>query len=312
MSENKLKPVPRHIKHHLPLLGEALLKRGDKPEIEIKSLPELNKKLWGIAKGELMIIGARTSQGKSSFALQIAHDVASQGHPVLYMSLEMTVLSLLERLFCNYSRIPNIDLLTGKFMQWKSQFQAFQEHMAHCKLMITENLGTTWHEIDEFVSCLDPRPKVIIIDYIQCVAGANMDNKGAIDETIRHLRQMAIEFGFTVIICSQINRLSMSDDNKEPQLHHLKGSGFLEELADKVLLLHYPFFYNDKADPAKYTLLVAKNRNGRTGRCDVIFKPEYYLFQDADHVEVVDKPTDAQAKVAELFGGKVITKDWVK
>src|SRR3990167_8314832 len=79
---------------------KTLEKRGENPELEITSLPNLNKKLWGMHLGKMTVIGARTSMGKTSFIMQLINDFINKNNPVLYISFEMTHEELLERLFC--------------------------------------------------------------------------------------------------------------------------------------------------------------------------------------------------------------------
>ena len=295
-------------KHYLPLLGEELKRRGNKPELELKTLPDISEKLWGIGTRELMVIGARTSQGKTTFSLQVCMDLASQGIPCVYLSLEMTKLSILERLFCNYCNIHNDGLKRGGFMNYQNEWKVFCDQINKIPLIITEGIGKSWSQIDALIERMNPKPKVIILDYIQCVSGSGFEKREVIDEYIRHFRQMAIEYNFAAIICSQINRAGASEDGSLPDLHNLKGTGYLEELADKILLLHYPYFYNHECDPNEYILRLAKNRNGRTGMSKLRFIPEYFKFEDEGKVvssAVVDE-------ALEVFGGRAFEQTDVR
>jgi replicative DNA helicase len=298
---HQIKPA----KHHLKSLGDLLQQRKGYPELPLKTMPVLSDKMWGIAPRELTVVGARTSQGKTSFSLQVCADLAAQGVPTLYLSLEMTVLSILERMFCNHCHIPNFKLNRGEFHQYADQWQKFTEHINSIPLMITEGLGKKWSDIDTLIERLEPKPRVIILDYIQCIAGSGLEKREVIDEYIRHFRDMAIKHNFAGILCSQINRSGAAgDDNNEPQLHHLKGSGYIEELADKIILMHWPHFYNAKEDINKYLLILAKNRNGRTGRVGIRYIPEYYKFED--EVQVIKPPDAKTQEIAEFFGGTVM------
>lgn len=107
---------------------------------------------------------------------------------------------------------------------------------------------------------------------------------------------MAIRNNFAGIVCSQINRTMADEKNKEPQLHQLKGSGFLEEHADVVLLLSWPYKYLKHGEGKVFTdeqlhrfiVYVAKNKDGQTGYQKLKFSPDFYLFED--WIEV-PKPT---------------------
>lgn len=302
-------PQPYQIKParaHLKSLGDILRDRKSEPELPLKTMPGLSDKMWGISARELTVIGARTSQGKTSFALQVCADIAAQGIPTLYLSLEMTVLSILERMFCNHCLISNYRLNKGEFRNYQAQWDQFQDHINNIPLMITEGIGKKWSDIDSLIEKLDPKPRVIILDYIQCIAGSGFEKRETIDEYIRHFREMAIRHNFAGILCSQINRSGAAgDDNNEPQLHHLKGSGYIEELADKIVLMHWPHFYNAEEDKNKYLLILAKNRNGRTGRVNIRYIPEYYRFEDE---KIVIKPSSEVAEIAEMFNGSQVTE----
>ena len=288
---------------HLPSLGELLKNRGNAPDIQLKTLPELSYKMWGIAPRELMCIAARTSMGKSSLALQVALDIASQGHPVLYLSLEMTVLSMLERMFCNRECVPGVEILRGNFAKYKPQWDNFCQHINKIPLILTEGQGKTWKHIDTLISKMEPKPKVIILDYIQCVSGAGLERRETIDEYIRHLREMAIEHNFAAIIVSQINREGAQGDDAEPAIHQLKGSGYIEELCDKIVLCHWPWWNNKKNDKNQYRFILAKNRTGITGTINLRYVPEFFKFEDA--VEIA-APNARVKEAQEIFGGTVI------
>jgi len=270
--------MPKPITFYRSQLEKKLKSRGDDPDLPILSLPDLNKKIWGIHKGKLTVIGGRTSNGKSAFAMQIAYDLACQDKGVLYLSLEMDTLNLLERVFCLHSNVDNMDLLHGRFDQVK--YDQFMEEAKKIKLVVDDSIGKTWHEIEKHIAGMSVKPDVIIIDYIQTIKKSGMQERAVIDEYLRNLREMAIRDNFAAIIVSQINRSSQEEGDKKPQLHNLKGTGFLEEHADVVMLVHWDSRSGTSKDPNKFTLFVAKNKDGRTGYVGLKFYPQYYLFKD--------------------------------
>lgn len=307
MSENPehiIKPVSMYVKS----LGEILKKRKQTPDFELISMPRVSKRLWLFAK-EMMVLGARTSQGKTSLALNMAYDFAVQGKRVLFLSLEMTVESLAERLLCRVQGIPSNDLQEARRGSLESDLESFASKVRELPLIITNSIGFTWKQLDEYIEYFSPKPEVIIIDYIGLVNGSGAMKKEIIDDYLKHFRQMAIRDNFLGIICAQINRASQGSSTI-PQLHNLKDTGCLEEIADKVLLLHYPNFYDETKPENEYQLILAKNRNGRTGSLDVRFMPKYFLFEDLKR-EFINPPVEIQ-KTAKLFDGKVFreTQDW--
>lgn len=256
------------------------------------TLPNLNKKIWGLHPKKLTIIGARTSHGKSALALQMAWDVAKQNISTLFLSLEMYEEDVIERLFCMTKKINNIELLTGNFFDYQKEWFEFQNENACLPLVITDMVGKTWEDIDRVMNSLIEKPKLVIIDHLQEAKDAFMkDKKEIIDEYLKKLRELAIRNNFALIVCSQINRTSQQNDEKQPQLHYLKGSGYIEEGADIILLLHWPYHQSKKikSDKNKFIINVAKNRNGRTGWIELKYTPEYYLFEDVEEKVEIHK-----------------------
>lgn len=263
-----------------------LLKRSDSPEIPIKTLPDFNSKLWGIHSKKLMVIGARTSIGKSAFALQLAWDIALQKKPVLFLSLEMYEEDLIERLFCLSQKVNNMTLLKGKFSEVEHKWADFERELNGIPFVITDMIGKTCQQIEDYLQKLTVKPKVIIIDHLQEAKDASkLNQKDVVDEYLKGLRVLAIREDIAIIICSQINRASQEKTGSEPQLHHLKSSGYVEESADMIVLLHWPYHYDKSKDMNDFVLNVAKNRNGRTGWVNIKYKPENYWFYEEMDLE---------------------------
>lgn len=264
----------------LPQIRQFLLSRNDTPDLSLKTMPELNDFIFGIRKKELTIIGARPSEGKSTFAAQMALDLASQGHLVLFLSLEMTVEKIGARIFCYQQRFNNRNAFRGGVVKELSRFDAFEREIGGYPLIINDMLGKDWKEIDDLITHTDLRPEVIIVDYIQTIArSVRMNRLDEVDQYIRHFREMAIRKNFAGVVCSQINRSAQDSTDKRPQLHQLKQSGFLEEHADLAILLHWPYKYGD-GNINRFTCFVAKNKDGQTGYIKLKFNPEYYAFED--------------------------------
>ncbi len=268
---------------------EMLKGRGSRPDIPLLSLPHLNSKIWGLHKKKLTVVAARTSNGKSALAIQIAMDTAAQGIPTLFFSLEMYEEDVIERAFCQSMKIDNMELLTGNFHKYQAEWEAFKEKLKKMPLVVTDGIGRNWQEVYDYLEQLPKKPKVIIIDHVQEAKDASQPNQRAvIEEYLRKLREMAIRHDFAAIVLSQVNRSAQEADHKEPKLHHLKGTGYLEEGADVIMLLHWPYYYSKKrGENDRFIINVAKNRNGRTGYVEVSYTPQHYLFAD-----YVPKPKD--------------------
>lgn len=272
----KVKPI----KEWLSATEKEMCNRGGTPDLPITSLPEFNKMIWGFKRGSLVIVGARTSQGKTSLSTQLAYDFANNGHPVLFISLETMVIGLIERIFSQQTKVDNFDLIRGALnynSTIKLLWEEFKKKIYDMKLLITSGIGRTFDEINHVIELLDPKPHAVFIDYIQNIKMSKKDSRESINEYIRNFRQLALDHNFCGILCSQINRMT-EGHGREPSLWGLKESGFLEESADLVLLLHWKNFYDHGLKDCDYKIMIAKNRNGKTGDFPVEYIPQNYSF----------------------------------
>lgn len=263
-----------------------LVGRGVKPELPLLRLPELNDKIWGLHKKELTIIGARPSNGKSDMAINVAYDLAIQSKKVLFLSLEMTIPRIIERMFCLEFSIKNMSLLQGEFNtvpEIQSKWEIFKKDMKTYRLNLSDMIGRQINDIEDILKDVSSPPDIIIIDHIQEISGDR--KKEAIDKYLDRMREVAIRQDMAIVICSQINRISQEADDRSPQLHQLKGSGALEEKADNVILLHWPYHYDQGKDFNYFELNVAKNRNGPTGYIKLLYEPQHCRFSNGGEDE---------------------------
>jgi replicative DNA helicase len=259
---------------------KEIKQRQGKPEIEISFLPTLSEKIWGLRRQKMLVIGARTSQGKSSFALQLAYHCAKQGFRTYFFSLEMGAEELTERLFCQLAHIANFDLLL-KAPEYEDKAREFKELLKDLPLVITYKIGSTIKELYDVIEDL-PKPDVVILDYIQAIKHFEADRLSIINDYILQFRELSVQKNFAGVLVSQINRGAMEAGDKRPQLWLLKSSGTLEEHADTVLLLHWPYFYSrDIAKEDDFEIIIAKNRSGTTGTIKAKFEPQHYLISEA-------------------------------
>lgn len=271
-----------NIGHLFEPLLEEIKKRTGAPEIQITNLPTLNDMIWGVRKRKLTIIGARPSHGKSAFAVQICLDIVKQNKSVIFFSLEMENLECAERLIAYELKIHNKTIQRGDISNDYNRINQFAESIKSKKFFISDCIGRTWQQIADVIEKLrkiDKVPDVIVLDYIQNTKGEG-NAKEAMDEYIRKFREMAIRYNFAGILCSQINRASQDGEEKAPMLHQLKGSGFIEEHADIVLLLHWPYKYDCSKDKYHFEINVAKNKLGDTGWINVKYEPEFFKFSE--------------------------------
>ena len=259
---------------------ESMQSRGKIPELGISSMPELNEIMCGLPKNNLTVIGARTSMGKTSFAIQLMIDLLRNDKSVMYMGFEMSQTELIERVFCNMYKIDNRKLLFGGFDEFATKWEDFKIKTENAKFVIGDKFGTNWKQLSDFLNELTKMPDVIVIDYIQAISQGQGEGKSFIDDYILNFRNLSIEKGFAGVMVSQLNRASQDRKDTSPQLHDLKGSGYLEELADLCLLLNWTGRGKDDESKNDFEVNIAKNRRGPTGYKKVKYYPEHYLFTD--------------------------------
>lgn len=283
-----------------------LLKRSSTPEFGLTTMPKLSQKIHGLKVG-CLVIGARTSQGKSAMAVQIASDLSDQNIPTLFLSLEMTRESIIERLFCNRHEVDNFDLMIGKLAinsEYQAKWEIFKQTISKTPLLITDGLGKDFAEVLYLIENFNPKPRVIILDYVQMIR-QDRGEREMLNEYIRKFRQICLQNKIVGILCSQVNRGILNEDNKIPTLEYLKGTGSLEEVADMVWLLSWDYFYTHNENKKnEYMLYIAKNRMGRTGKHSLIYIPEYYQFKEP---ETVVEENPIVQRVMQEYDGKLLS-----
>lgn len=266
---------------------ENLSVNWEESSLQMLSLPSMNEKILGIPRKHLITIGARTSMGKTVFAVQAMMDFAKAGKRVYYISFEMTPTEILTRMFCNLYEINNMELKRDGLSKFKDQWKNFKSLEIHKLMTITTGFGKTWEQLEKHLDkYVKVKPDAIIIDFIQGIQQQG-NAKVFIDDYIKNLRTLSITHNFSAIIVSQVNRSNPDSKDKTPQLHQLKSTGFLEEHSDIVILLDWPYKRDLETDHKKYfEVWVAKNRQGMTGFFRMEYYPQYYKIIEpkVDHV----------------------------
>ena len=234
-------------------------------------LKDLDEIIWGLHKRELMVIGGRTSMGKSMMAIHLARELIEQQQRVIYFSLEMNKRQLLERFLSNVCEINSDHLRKGLANdKIKERSSLFQDWMMDAKLLIDDMYGYKFDNILKICNYI--KPDFIIVDYVQLVSTRGYKDKlSALEDFVKSLHNLCIKDNFGAILISQINRSGADSLTMDK----LKGAGVLEEVPDSVMLLKWDW------DTGKYTIKVDKQRHGECGSVDVDFEPEYARFANA-------------------------------
>ena len=253
-------------------------------------LRDLDKKINGLNKSDLLLIAARPGMGKTSIALNIALSVAKKyDKTVAVFSLEMSREQLATRLLSNESFVDNQKLVTGKLSEddWVKVGMA-STALAATDIRIDDNPSITVAAMNAKCRRLE-NLGLVVIDYLQLMTASGYSgNKGdsrvnIVSDISRALKIMAKELNVPVICLSQLSRANESRTDKRPMLSDLRESGAIEQDADCVLFLYRDDYYNENSDRKNIAeCIVAKNRHGETGTVELQWLPQFTTFSDRE------------------------------
>jgi replicative DNA helicase len=241
---------------------------------------DLDKITTGLNKSDLILIASRPGMGKTSIAINMAHNVALKGTKVAVFQLEMTREQLATRLLSGEAMINSRNLRTGELTpdDWVRLAQA-ADTLSKCQLYIDDTPGITVPEIKARCRRLKGLG-LVVIDYLQLMStGKRTENRvQEISEITRSLKIMAKDLNVPVITCSQLSRSTETRSEHRPQLSDLRESGSIEQDADIVIFLYRESYYTQGEDNLnEATCIVAKNRHGSVG--------DVALHWDGDHTK---------------------------
>lgn len=252
---------------------------------------DLDNVTAGFQKSDLIILAARPSMGKTSFALNLAENAAIDDKvPVAVFSLEMSKEQLVDRLLSSQAGVDSWKLRTGNLSD--DDFPKIGYAMgvlSEAPIFIDDSVGCNVMEIRAKARRLQMEHGLgmIIIDYLQLMSGTSSrgDNNRVqeISEISRGLKGLARELNVPVIALSQLSRAVEHRDDKRPQLSDLRESGSIEQDADLVMFLFREEYYNPETENKGVTdILVRKHRNGPTGSISVFFNPSQMRFANLE------------------------------
>lgn len=306
----------------LKLIKENKLNKGAIKGIDT-GFHELNLATTGFGDGELIVIGARPSMGKTALILSMALKMLASGKGVALFSLEMPSEQIMLRMLSARSRTDLQKLRSGDLDDNDLSMLSLSanELCDRANFYIDDGTNLTLAALRSKMrklSTKDSSIKVVIIDYLQLMIGAKDSNANARHEVIaeisRGLKNLARELKMPIIALSQLNRSLESRDDKRPLLSDLRESGAIEQDADIILFLYRDEVYKEreskrlakqkekegakkgeieiyKASPIEdVELILAKNRNGETKTIKILFNKQYTLFEDKDEEKYSSMP----------------------
>ncbi len=250
---------------------------------------DLDRLTAGLQAGDLIVLAARPSMGKTALAINIAEHVAlNEGLPVAVFSMEMGAAQLAVRIVGSIGRIDQSHLRTGKLTdeEWPRLTEAI-EKLRTVSLHIDESAGLTAGELRANARRLSRqcgKLGLIVVDYLQLMSGSSGDGENRateLGEISRGLKMLAKELQCPVIALSQLNRSVETRTDKRPMMSDLRESGAIEQDADIIMFIYRDEYYTKDAckEPGVAEILIAKQRNGPTGVVKLAFLKPITKFE---------------------------------
>ena len=252
-------------------------------------LKDLDVKINGLNKSDLLLIAARPAMGKSSLALNIGVNVAKKyKKTVAVFNLEMSREQLAMRLLSGESFVDSAKMQTGKLTdeEWGKLAMA-SAALSQTDIRIDDNPSITVAEMNAKLRRVEDLG-LVIIDYLQLMTGSGYgkqsDNRVQIVGDIsRSLKIMAKELNVPVICLSQLSRAVESRQDKRPMMSDLRESGAIEQDADVIMFIYRDDYYNENSEEKNVAeCIVSKNRHGETGTVKLQWLPQYTTFADRE------------------------------
>ncbi|NCD33706.1 MAG: replicative DNA helicase [Spartobacteria bacterium] len=272
---------------------------------------DIDRKLLGLKGGDMIVLAARPSMGKTSLALNIAERIATPwltddvGRPVAVFSLEMPYDQLVKRMLCSRARVPAGKIMGGSHLNKNLHHQLIgaADALSKAPFYLDDTAGLDVVELVSRARRMKQRYhiEIVVIDYLQllkCDSKASQGRQLEVAAISGMIKAMAKNLNVPVLVLSQLSRASESRDrHQRPQLSDLRDSGSIEQDADVVLMLRRPSRIpgDERSDDQSLAILdIAKNRNGPTGELELNFLGECTRFDDrtqhgVDPGEMVDE-----------------------
>lgn len=252
---------------------------------------DLDNMTAGLQRSDLIILAARPAMGKTTLVTNLAYNIATLNkQSVLFFSLEMSKEQLIDRMLADVSGVDAWNIRTGNLSD--EDFAKLSEasgEMAEAPIFIDDTPGMTVLEMRTKArrAAHNAPLGLIVIDYLQLMSSSSSRNDGnrvqEVSEISRGLKLLARELNVPVIALSQLSRSVESRSPQIPQLADLRESGSIEQDADIVMFIYREAYYNPDTDRENITdLIIAKHRNGPTGRVELYFHPERLRFMSLD------------------------------
>jgi replicative DNA helicase len=281
-----------HIKDIINLRYEEFAEIHADPTHATKGLTNtgfagMDAKIGGFKPGDMVILAARPSMGKTALTLNIAQNIAQMGKNVAIFSLEMSKEQLTDRLICAAMGIDSWKLQKGQLEDEEfAMMGEALEKLSRSNIYIDDSPMGNLMEIKSKARRLKLESGIdfLIIDYLQLMSGSNpMNRVQEISDISRGIKSLARELQVPILALSQLSRAVESRTSKEPILSDLRESGSIEQDADVVMMIYREDYYDEFTENKGVTnIFIRKNRNGPVGQADLKFEKKFQKFFDLE------------------------------
>ncbi len=254
------------------------------------SYKDLDKMTSGLQNADLIIVAGRPSMGKTTFAMNMAENVAMDAKkPVLLFSMEMPKESLMMRMLSSFSRVDQSTLRSGQLNDhdWSKVFSSMSVVSERMNLYIDDTPALSPSEMRSRARRLAREHdglSLIVVDYLQLmqVPGSSSDNRvNEVSEISRNLKALAKELNVPLIALSQLSRKCEDRTDKRPMMADLRDSGAIEQDADIIMFVYRDEVYHpESAEKGSAEIIIGKQRNGPIGSVRLTFQGQYCRFDD--------------------------------
>lgn len=281
---------------------QARADRGGSISGQATGFLDLDQLTSGLQAGDLIIVAGRPSMGKTTFAVNVAENIAVGGGVAFVVSLEMSAAQLAERSVARFGGIDTQRMRSGALEQ--EDFTRLSGSLARLqdqRLIVADDpamasvarIRLAARKVKQRHGGLD----ILVIDYLQLMAGGGNTRNEELGGITRSLKLMARELGCPVILLSQLSRKCEERTDKRPMMSDLRESGAIEQDADVVLMAYRDDYYNPNSPLRGYAeILIRKQRMGPLGVSHLVFQGQHSRFLDADQKELAAVLAAADAK----------------
>ena len=282
----RLTPIREVMKKTLAQIEELVRNRG-----KIAGVPTgftlLDRLLTGLHGGELVLVGARPSMGKTSFAMNIASYAARHGKSIAVFSLEMPNEQIAMRMLCGDARVNMQNVRSGTLSSkdWERLSVALGP-LSETKMYLDDSASLTPTQLRSRCRRLmtERGLDLVVVDYMQLMSsdGRTENRQLEVSEISRKLKGIALELKVPLLACAQLSRANVKRTGSiRPVLSDLRDSGSIEQDADVVMFLHRPYYYEkEDNDPTEAEVIIAKQRNGPLATVILTWLDEFTLFEN--------------------------------